>query len=105
MQVVVHVEGRTTHVEVTASSDSPVVENIVGVGSASCAADDHYVPKIGESIALARALRSFADQLESRWDARVVTKAELAERKQRKAAARPVVNETQAPDKTRTVEV
>lgn len=75
MQVNITRKGRTTRAEVL------VEERVVGVGVASCAKEDHYVEKIGDHLAVARALRAFADDLEKTWDARVVTKAELAERR------------------------
>lgn len=79
----INTTGRATVVEVT-TENSFSDERIVGVGRAVCAKDDHYVAKIGERIALARAMRDLADQLEKRWDARVVTKAQLEERKRAK---------------------
>lgn len=80
MIVAIKRTGRTITVEV-AAEDQFGDEKIVGVGEASCSSQDHFVEKIGQRIALGRAIQDLGKKMESRWDARVVTKEELAERK------------------------
>lgn len=77
-------QGRATVVELIVTVGALSEEKIIAVGRAVCAKEDHYVSKVGERIALARALQDFGRQLEERWEPRVITKAQLAERKQAK---------------------
>lgn len=61
-------------------------ENLTGHGASVCNPEDYWVQKIGEHIAVARAMGDFAAQLEERWSKRSVTKAEVEARRAKPAA-------------------
>lgn len=65
---------RTTVVQVQ-------LEGTNGVGSATAARGDHFVPKIGAGIALGRAIQDLGRQIEQEWLGRVVSEQELAQRR------------------------
>jgi len=56
-------------------------EPLAGDGMARCRPDDKPNEKIGESLAMARAIKDLGQKLEDRWLARTATREEIAKRR------------------------